>query len=121
MTAKLTMLMARAVLKVIGIPKSIQHNIAVKTSSKALAKVFTIEFRFFKKKLVIIPIAALLNMIKRTLGSMKILGPALLNASKRLPCISSTAILHSILSMYMNTFCTKIFTFVPSPFKRYSL
>lgn len=50
------------------IENTILHKMAVNINSNALAKVFKMEFKFFKKKLVIIPMAALLNMIRTTLG-----------------------------------------------------
>jgi len=40
----------------------------VNINSRALANVFKIEFKFFRKKLVIMPIAALLHMMMMTLN-----------------------------------------------------
>jgi len=41
---------------------------AVNINSRALANVFKMEFKFFRKKLVIMPIAALLHMMMMTLN-----------------------------------------------------
>lgn len=50
-----------------GIPKMNQHNTAVNMISNALAKVFRIELRRCKNNAVVMPMAALLNMIAKTL------------------------------------------------------
>jgi hypothetical protein len=41
---------------------------AVNINSRELANVFKMEFKFFRKKLVIMPIAALLHMMMMTLN-----------------------------------------------------
>jgi len=62
-----TIAIAMTVVKSSGIPKIIQESTAVNINSKALANVFKIELRDFKKRLVTIPIRALFIIIKMTL------------------------------------------------------
>jgi hypothetical protein len=87
-----------------GMPNRSQQKTAVNINSKALANVFKMEFRFLRKKLVIIPIAALLIMISRTVGRNTAARAVGSNASCRLPCTRRTQALHKMESTYMNTF-----------------
>lgn len=123
--AKLTIAIEMTVLVLITILNKIQHNTAVKISSIALAKVFNIEFKVFKKKLVIIPTIALFNIINIIFGCKAVLISILLNVSLMLFLnvvnkIIAT-ILQKILSIYINTFCTKISMSAPCCLSKYSL
>lgn len=75
-------------------------------SSKALANDFKIEFIYFKKKLVTIPMAALFIMINITSRRQILFQLVALNAWFRFPVTARIRTLHAIESRYMNTFCT---------------
>jgi hypothetical protein len=120
-TAYDTIEIARTVLIYIGIPNRNQHKMAVNINSRALANVFNMEFKFLRKKLVMIPIAALLNMMMMTLNWNTDAKESRVKAPKRLPWQSSIPALHTIESTYMKTFWTYILTPAPTPFNRYSL
>lgn len=96
--------MASTVLRWIGMPKSSQQKTAVNMSSRALANVFKIELRVLRKKLVIMPMAALFSMISSTVGRRTAPRAAGWNAACMLPCTISTPALQMIESTYMNTF-----------------
>lgn len=125
MTAKLTRVIEMMVFVLIGTLNKIQHSTAVKISSTALAKVFSMEFKVFRKKLVIIPTSELFSIIKITFGcrsvSISILVSVLLtpfvNTLKR----TIATMLQKILSMYINTFCIKMSMSAPCRFSKYSL
>ena len=95
--------MARAmkVNNVTGIPKIIQLRTAVNISSKALAKVFRMEFNFFKKRDVTIPMAALFKMMAMTLIVMIDVILSLVNASLSDPPDFRTIRLQRMESTYM--------------------
>jgi len=108
-----------------GMLNKIQHNIAVKINSIALAKVFSIEFKVFRKKLVIIPTSELFNIIRITFGCRNIPISTLLNVSLT-PLVNMlnkiiATILQKILSTYINTFCIKMSMSAPCRFSKYSL
>lgn len=58
--------MDRIVPNFIGKLKKVELNIVMKTNSKAEEIFFTIEFKYLRKKLVIMPANALLKMIRST-------------------------------------------------------
>lgn len=125
-TAKLTIAIEITVFALIGILNRSQQNIAVNISSIALANVFNIEFKFFKKKLVIIPTNALFNIINITIGCTNTLLLTLLNILLKLfflniPNATITTMLQKILSMYINTFCTNMLISAPCCLSKYSL
>jgi hypothetical protein len=64
--------MAAVVDMSIGIANRIKQTIAVITSSMADAKIFRIELKFFRKRLVMIPQSALFSMTMKTMGSVRI-------------------------------------------------
>jgi len=125
MTAKLTIAIEMTVFVLIGILNKIQQSVAVKINSIALAKVFNIEFKVFKKKLVIIPTSALFNIINITFGCKNALISTLLNVSFTLffNVLNKTiaTMLQKMLSIYINTFCTKMSMSAPCRFSKYSL
>lgn len=124
-TAKLTIAIETMVFVLIGMLNKIQHNTAVKISSTALAKVFSIEFKVFRKKLVIIPTSELFNIIKITFGCRNVLISTLVSVSLTLfvNTLNRTiaTMLQKILSMYINTFCIKMSMSAPCCFSKYSL
>lgn len=108
-----------------GMLNKIQHSIAVKISSTALAKVFSIEFNVFRKKLVIIPTRELFNIIRITFGCRNIPISTLLSVSLT-PFVNIlnrtiATMLQKMLSMYINTFCIKMSMSAPCRFSKYSL
>lgn len=62
------MKIARKVNMSTGMPNIIQHKIAVNINSNALANVFKMELRLRRKRLVTMPMAALLKAIMMTPG-----------------------------------------------------
>lgn len=125
MTAQLTIAIEITVFVLIGILNKIQQSSAVKINSIALANVFSIEFKFFKKKLVIIPTKALFSIINITIGCTDALISTLLSVSLspflNVLNITIATILQKMLSMYINTFCTKMLISAPCCLSRYSL
>lgn len=125
MTARLTIVIETMVLVLMGILNKIQHSIAVKISSTALAKVFRIEFKFLRKKLVIIPTSELFNIIRITFGCKNVPNSTLLSVSLT-PFVNTlnrtiATMLQKILSIYINTFCIKMSMSAPCRFSKYSL
>lgn len=125
MTAKLTKAIETMVFVLMGMLNKIQHSIAVKISSIALAKVFRIEFNVFRKKLVIIPTSELFNIIRITFGCRSVSISTLVNVSP-MPFVNTlkrtiATMLQKILSMYINTFCIKMSMSAPCLFSKYSL
>jgi len=113
------------VFALMGMLNKIQHNIAVKINSIALAKVFSIEFKVFRKKLVIIPTSELFNIIRITFGCRNVPISTLFNVSLT-PLVNMlnkiiATILQKILSIYINTFCIKMSMSAPCRFSKYSL
>lgn len=108
-----------------GMLNKIQQSIAVKISSTALAKVFSIEFKVFRKKLVIIPTRELFNIIRITFGCRNVPISILLNVSPtsfvNILNRTITIMLQKILSIYINTFCIKMSMSAPCRFSKYSL
>lgn len=86
-------------------PNIIQHKIAVKIISIALAKVLRIEFKFFKKTEVIIPHAAPFNITAITSGWNTDVKEVPEKAVIASPLKNKTIRLHIIQSKYMKTFC----------------
>ncbi|KAI9584210.1 hypothetical protein GQX74_010545 [Glossina fuscipes] len=90
---------------------------AVNNNSKALANDLSIEFMYFKKKLVTKPIAALfttiINTLKRNIAS-KLFN---VKAASSWPCKSNMKTLQAIESTYIKTFCTNMFTSTPLSLK----
>ena len=116
-----TMKIAKTVYMSIAIPKIIQHNTAVNISSKALANVFKMEFKFLRNRLVTIPMAALFTTMIKTPGckmAEMLLGWKALVSS---PLKPSTTALQTMESRYMKTFCSMMWTSTPLSFNRYSL
>ena len=113
--------MATIVLNLISNPNIIQLKRAVRMSSSALAKVFKILFKFFKNKLVVIPINELFTIITMTRGLRIGVIDSLVKISRVFPWLVSTKTFHKIESRYINTFWMKILTFPPSSFSKYSL
>ena len=81
-----------------------RHNTAVNRSSSALANVFNMEFKYLRKKLVMIPTAQLLNIIMKTCGRNISARFSMLKALKIFPWTNKINALHKIESRYMNTF-----------------
>ena len=120
-TAILTIKIATTVYISMAIPKINQHRTAVNISSKALAKVFKIEFRFLKNRLVVMPMAALLNMIARTMGLPSEATLSTVKAPVSSPRKPNTTTLQKMESTYMNMFCIIMCTSQPRSLSRYSL
>lgn len=125
MTAKLTIVIETMVFVLMGMLNKIQHNNAVKINSTALAKVFSIEFKVLRKKLVIIPTSELFNIIKITFGCKNVSISTLVSVSLTLfvNTLNRTiaTMLQKILSIYINTFCIKMSMSAPCCFSKYSL
>ena len=100
-----TITMAKTVNQSMAIPNIIQHKTAVNISSKALAKVFSIELSDRKNKLTTIPMAALFNIIQITLVCAMEDRLVKVNAPVSSPLNARTIMLQMMEFKYMKTFC----------------
>lgn len=116
-----TMKMAITVYMSIAMPKIIQHSTAVNISSSALAKVFRIEFKLRRNRLVTIPMAALFTTMISTPGCKMAEIFWGVNAVESSPLNPNTTALHTMESRYIKTFCNMMWTSTPLSFSRYSL
>lgn len=97
-------------------------NKAINDNSTPLACTLRIEFRFFKKKLVEMPMAAILTAMAATIGSAKIFDQVWNEVRRARPPVNArNEALQTMQLVYMKTFWTIIGATAADPFRRNSL
>lgn len=87
-----------------GMPKMIQQRMAVNISSRALAKVFKMEFNDLRNSAVTMPMPALLMIIATTFTCQMDVKLDLVKAIDNMPVYCRAKTLQRMESMYINTF-----------------
>lgn len=115
------MVIAKTVFNLISMPKMIQLRTAVNRISIALANVFRILLRFFRKRLVVIPTKELFRIITATRGWKIGRKDSTENVKLTSPCTRRTTKFQKIESTYIKMFWMNMLTLDPASFRRCSL